>query len=160
MVYCSNVLVATPLVQKLCNPDTWETNWSFQVLQEYHNVGIFALLACYAALIGSCRRFGTNYRSLLLPDPWWRDIQPVPKRHQLFNSICNSSNSNAWISSHPPPFNDSLLHSMTHLHRNANNEAPLYTTFPQPPFISSLSVPIFSPAYCSQTLPPSSIFFA
>jgi len=98
------------MVQKLCNPDTRGTNRSFQVLQEYHNVGIFTLLACYAALIGSCRRFGTNYRSLQLPDPWRRDIQPVPKRRQQFNSMYNSSNSNAWCmhrSSQPLSFNDS-----------------------------------------------------
>jgi len=78
------------MIQKLCFPDTWGTNRSFQVLQEYHNVGIFALL------------------SFLLPDPWRRDIQPIPKRRQIFNSIFNSSN--AWStlrSSQPPSFNDS-----------------------------------------------------
>jgi hypothetical protein len=107
MVYCSNVLVTTPWVQKLCIPDTWKTNRPFQVLQEYHNVGIFALLEYYAALIGSCRSFGTNYRSVLLPDPSRRDIH----RRRLFNSICSSSNCNAYSthrSSQPPPFNDSF----------------------------------------------------
>jgi len=32
--------------------------------------GIFALLGCYAAYIGSYRRFGTTLRSLLQREPW------------------------------------------------------------------------------------------
>jgi hypothetical protein len=114
------------MVQKLCIPDTRGTNRSFQVLQEYHNVGIFTLLACYVALIGSCRRFGTNYRTLLLPGPS-RNVNYSIQYTIPLTLMPEARTAHL-----------SLHHSMTHLHRNANNEAPLYTSFPSllllPPF--------------------------